>query len=267
MKMYFANRDFDQLEKSRAKKILSSYWYCKNRRLKDIRSRHFKGVELDFFIDSGAFSAFTKGHEIRVEDYSDWIESNKEYLSLYANLDVIGNQVLTRLNQEIMEGRGLFPLPVFHVGSGLKELRRLCEKYEYIAIGGMVPYMKRVNTIWPSLVKIFEIGVDNRLHGFGCTNQKVLFNLPWYSVDSTTWLSGARYGEVTLFDPRSVSIISISLGDWDSWRKYRYIVGDLGFDWRKVASNRTLDKPILFSLCRASFEQLEEYLTERWKNE
>lgn len=265
MKIYFANRDFYQLAQSGAKRILTSYWYYQDQRFRDIIRKHFKEYEVELFADSGAFSAFTKGHEIRVEDYCDWLDLNKEYLLLYANLDVIGNQVLTRNNQTTMESRGLSPLPVYHIGSGLREFRRLCEKYEYVAIGGMVPYMKRVGVIWPSLVKIFEIGVDNNLHGFGCTNQKVLFNLPWYSVDSTTWMSGMRYGEVTLFDPKSIKIISIAFGDWQRWRKYRNLVTDLGFDWREVASSRTLNKVTLLNLCRASFEKLEEYLTGRWK--
>jgi len=265
VKIYFANRDFNQLGVSRAKKVLVSYWYCQNHVLRDSLRKYSLGYGVDLFLDSGAFSAFTQGHEIKIDEYCKWISSNEEYISVYANLDVIGNQVLTRENQTFMESRGLSPLPVFHVGSGLKEFRRLCEKYEYVAIGGMVPYMKRVSAIWSTLVKIFEIGVNNKLHGFGCTNQKVLFNMPWYSVDSTTWLSGARYGEVCLFDTRSLQIISIAFGNWESWRKYRYLVEDLGFDWREVASNRTLNKTTLFRLCRASFEKLEDYLTEKWR--
>ena len=267
MKLYFANRDFYQLSQSEAKRILTSYWYCQNKDMRDVMRQHFNRHKVEIFIDSGAFSAFNSGREIKIEDYCNWLDFNKEYLEIYANLDVIGNQVLTRNNQAFMESRGLSPLPVFHVGSGLKELRSLCDQYEYVAIGGMVPYMKRVEVIWNTLVKIFEIGVDNKLHGFGCTNRKVLFKLPWYSVDSTTWLSGAKYGEVTLFNPRNERMINIRFGDWESWRKHRNLIEDLGFDWREVASNRTLNKPTLFKLCRASFEQLEEYLTERWGNE
>ena len=264
MKLYFANRDFYQLAQSGAKKILTSYWYYQDQKLRDIIRKHFEDCRVELFADSGAFSAFSKGHKIRIDNYCNWLDLNKKYLSVYANLDVIGNQVLTRENQTFMESRGLSPLPVFHVGSGLKEFRRLCAKYEYVAVGGMVPYMKRVGTIWSTLVKLFDIGVDNKLHGFGCTNQKVLFNLPWYSVDSTTWMSGMRYGEVTLFDPKSVKIISISFGDWQKWRKYRNLVADLGYDWREVVSSRTLNKGTLLNLCRASFEKLEEHLTEKW---
>jgi hypothetical protein len=248
---------------SGAKKILLSYYYHSDKNFIDIKKKFFKnGVRV--FADSGGFTAETKGVDIDIAHYCKWIEDNTEHLECYANLDVIGNQVLTRRNQDIMEEMCLSPIPVFHVGSGLKEFRRLCEKYDYIAIGGMVPYMKRLKDIYPFLQKIFDIAGGKKLHGFGCTNFKAVFDFPWYSVDSATWLVGIRYGEVPIFDKKNHKIKRISFSDWEEWRKHRRMIERLGFDWREVASNRVLNKTTLLNLCRASFEEIEEYLTEKW---
>lgn len=263
MIFYFADRDPYQLAHCGAKKILFSYYYHSDKTFGEIREKHFQhGVRV--FADSGGFTAQTKGAEIDLDHYCQWLKLSKQYLEQYANLDVIGNQVLTRINQSAMEAQGLTPMPVFHVGSGLKEYRRLCEEYDYIAIGGMVPYMKAFDEIRPYLQKIFDIAGDKKLHGFGCTNLKALFEFPWYSVDSSTWLVGIRYGEVPIFEKRTHKIKRIKFGDWDDWRQNRRLVEKLGFDLRDLASNRVLDKKLLLKMCRITFEEIEEYLTEKW---
>ena len=263
MILYLADRDPYQLSVSGAKKILFSYYYHSDKKFGDIKRKFFKnGVKV--FADSGGFTAMTKGVDIKLSDYCEWINQNDHHLECYANLDVIGNQVWSRNNQVAMELKGLAPIPVFHVGSGFKEFRRLCEEYSYIAIGGMVPYMKSVKELAPFLSKVFDIAGEVRLHGFGCTNLRALMDYPWYSVDSSTWLVGIRYGEVPIFDEKIHAIRRISFGDWEKWRKYRRKIEELGFDWKEVASNRVLNKTTLLQLSRATFEELEEYLTRRW---
>lgn len=263
MKLYFADRDPYQLSDSGAKKILFSYYYHSDKKFSDIKKKFFKdGVNV--FADSGGYTAMTKGVDIDIAHYCQWIKENEEHLDCYANLDVIGNQVLTRKNQSVMESTGLSPVPVFHVGSGLKEFRRLCEEYDYIAIGGMVPYMKVLKDILPFLKKVFDIAGDKKIHGFGCTNLKALFDFPWYSVDSATWLVGMRFGEVPVFDQKTFTIKRISFGDWNEWRKHRRMIERLGYDWRELASGRVLNKTTLLNLCRATFEEIEECLTEKW---
>lgn len=263
MILYLADRDPDQLSKSGAKKILFSYYYHSDVNFIKIKRRFFKkGVRV--FVDSGGFTAMTKGAEIDVKDYCEYLLRNKDHFDCYANLDVIGNQVLTRSNQEAMESMGLSPLPVFHVGSGFKELESLCDKYEYIAIGGMVPYATYSDSLMPFLDRVFEIAGETKLHGFGCTIFNTLIGYPWYSVDSTTWMAGLRYGQVSLFDRSALKIRRIRFRDWEEWRKNRRLIEGLGFDWREVASQRTLNKTTLLNLGRASFEDLENYLTEKW---
>lgn len=263
MILYLADRDPYQLSVSGAKKILFSYYYHSDKKFGELKKRFFpNGIKV--FADSGGFTAMEQGVEIDLPTYCKWLKENSQHFDAYANLDVIGNQVLTRRNQAFMEEEGTSPLPVFHVGSGFKELQRLCEQYSYVAIGGMVPYMKKAKDINAFLKRVFDIAGDTKLHGFGCTNLKVLFEFPWYSVDSATWLVGIRYGEVPIFNRRKLTIERISFRDWSKWRTYRREVERLGFDWREVASHRTLNKSTLLNLCRATFEEIEDYLTETW---
>ena len=46
-----------------------------------------------------------------------------------------------------------------------------------------------------------------RIHGLGFTSSKYLPYLKFDSVDSTTWLSGARYGQIYKFDNGSDAML------------------------------------------------------------
>ena len=68
------------------KKYLASYWYIDNgMRTKDFyifAKRGKMGEKISLFLDSGAFSAFTKGVEINIYDYIDFIKRHKKTPSM-----------------------------------------------------------------------------------------------------------------------------------------------------------------------------------------
>lgn len=159
--------------------------------------------KVDLFLDSGAFSAWSKGHEIDIDDYADFIEEYKDYLTVYANLDVIGDPEATYKNQKYLEDeRGLAPLPCFHFNTDIKFLNRyLDEGYEYLALGGMVGTPSK--KLMPWLDEMFSKHLTDakgyptiKIHGFGITSLKLLLRYPWYSVDSTSWVKTGRFGTV-----------------------------------------------------------------------
>jgi hypothetical protein len=259
MRIYLADREDKHFKLGGARSVLISYYYCQNDdtvlRLKTLEH------EVKIFADSGAFSAESQGASISIDSYIKWIYKNIDYLEVYSNLDVIGNQVKTRDNQRIMEEAGLLPLPVFHIGSSFAELRRICERYKYIAIGGMVPYMTKANKVRPVVKKIFEIAGDKRLHGFGCTNWSILSGFPWYSADSTTWISGRRFGEVPIFTDR---LFRLRFGNWKEWRKHRRLIEDMGYDWKKLCNHSERDLEYLLKFSVATFDRVERALTEKY---
>jgi hypothetical protein len=177
-----------------------------------------KRVEL--FLDSGAYSAWSQGKEINIDEYISFIKENKEVIDVYANLDVIGNAEATWNNQMRMEKAGLKPLPVFHYGEDLKWLKRILDQnYGYISFGGMVPISTGDLIHWlDQLFKIYICDPDGmphtKVHGFGLTSLRLMLRYPWYSVDSTSWVVTGRMG--------SIYIPKYKGGKWiydeDSWK-------------------------------------------------
>ena len=157
--------------------------------------------KISLFLDSGAFSAWSKGAEIKIQDYISFIKENEKYIDYYAVLDSIGDPELTLKNQRIMEKAGLTPLPCFHYGEDLKYLKTYLAKYEYICLGGMVPISTSnletwLDDLFPNYICDSKGIPKVKIHGFGMTSLDLMLKYPWYSVDSTSWVMTGRFGSV-----------------------------------------------------------------------
>lgn len=156
--------------------------------------------KISLFLDSGAFSAWSKGVTIDIDEYIAFIKQHKKYIDVYANLDVIGNAKETLKNQQYMESKGLHPIPVYHKGEHTKYLKQYLQNYNYIALGGMVG--DRGNLIYWLDSLFIDYLCDSsgmpkvKVHGFGLTSLPLLVRYPWYSVDSTSWVMTGRFGAV-----------------------------------------------------------------------
>jgi hypothetical protein len=157
--------------------------------------------KINLFIDSGAFSAWSLGIKITIEEYITFIKRYNDGITVYANLDVIGNVKGTWRNQKIMEDAGLHPLPVYHIEDPIEYLDK-CLEYDYFCLGGMAKgYKTHARTKF--LDRCFSIICDTpdhmpkrKVHGFGVTAFSLMVRYPWYSVDSTTWANFSAYGQV-----------------------------------------------------------------------
>lgn len=245
-------------------RILLSYWYYKDTDLDALFAKYFTKPYPDVFADSGAFSADTQGAEIDWQEYAGWLKRWEHLFSAYANLDVIGDHEGTMKNQRKLESVGLAPIPVFHVGSDYEALRDLVEEYSYVALGGLVPHMRYTDKIMPHLIKCFQIAGDDAVyHGFGVTSWKVLKALPWYSVDSSSWGQGFRYGQVPVFDDRHGKFLKLGLGDYDAWRKHGKLVKRLGFDPLDFADRGRNDRAKICAISALSYMRAEQWLRKR----
>lgn len=182
---------------------LHSFFHCSHEKGFEYRWYNtMKKNKVDLFLDSGAFSAWSQGGEIDIQEYIAFIKKHEQDLEVYANLDVIGDAEGTWKNQKIMEDAGLNPLPVYHYGAPEKWLTRYLKAgYDYIALGGMVPITTGQLQQW--LDRIFsdyltdESGMPViRVHGFGLTSLRLMLRYPWYSVDSTSWVMTGRMGSI-----------------------------------------------------------------------
>lgn len=185
--------------------------------------------KVDLFLDSGAFSAWSQGAEIDIQEYIQFIKEHQDVIDVYANLDVIGDAKGTYENQRIMEEVGLSPLPVFHYKEDEKWLERYLKRgYDYIALGGLVT--DESTSIHKWLDYIFEEYITDsngmpvvKVHGFGLTSLKLMLRFPWYSVDSTSWVTTGRMGAI--YVPR--------------YRNGQWIYGENS--WKVAVSSRSPD--------------------------
>ena len=197
MKIYFANMlGAVGLEKYLRHKINVLAAFPSFPKSKEIKK---PGYCRNLFVDSGAFGK--AGTKIDLNSYTRFIKKYNNVIHLYANLDVIGNAEASWKNQVVMEKIGLEPLPVFHYGSNIKWLDRLVNKYEYIALGGLVPITTNANIIrqwldyvWKRILKSNNSNI--KVHGFGIQSINLMKRYPWYSVDATSLHIMARYGGI-----------------------------------------------------------------------
>lgn len=193
------------------------------------------GLPVEVFADSGAFSAATLGTTIKLADYAAWLKDWQHLITTAATLDVIGDPDATQRNTTALEDMGLRVLPVFHTGSPWDRLEKLCAQYPYVALGGMVPYSKMTGEVMRWLVRCSRIGAEHGtvFHGFGQTGVTAMASLPFYSVDSSTWSTGARYGWMFLWDESRANMARIRTGTQDA-RRYARVIRAYGTDPRDV---------------------------------
>jgi len=212
LKIYFACTGPNEpvyLPKHDLKTLLLSYHYYKDKR-PFIKELVASGV--DVFIDSGAFSAQNAGKDIDIHDYIEFIKETEAIT--YAGLDVIGSAEKTMLNQQVMEQAGLKPIPTFHMGGNVNDLYFLAQNYEYIAIGGMVfssKIEKWLDAVWKELL---NINPKIKCHAFGMTNIKLMAKYPWYSVDSSSFKGGKRFGRLILYNDLTNMFITEDYNKW-----------------------------------------------------
>lgn len=174
--------------------MLESFWYRRNAEKAMVSTSNF-------FLDSGAFTAFTQGETIECKDLARFIASNKKYITVASSLDAIGNAQQSYLNyRRLRDEFGVDVIPVFHCR---EDVRWLCKYLEegvpYIALGGMVPETIDYKSRW--LDDLFSRYLTDNLnrpivkvHGFGLTVGWLIERYPWFSVDSTTWRNGMKFG-------------------------------------------------------------------------
>lgn len=144
----------------------------------------------------------TKEFERYRDKYIKFVKGNSKYFTAYINLDVIFNAELSYKSLKYMEEKGCTPLPVFHLGSDTKWLKRYVDEgYEYICIAGMYP--ERFSTTKPILNRIWkDILTDSqgkpkvKVHGLAATSYPLMRDYPWHSVDSSSPTKAAGYGSI-----------------------------------------------------------------------
>lgn len=224
------------------------------------------------FIDSGAFSAWTKGAKIDVKEYINWLNLNSEDIYLCGQVDFIpGDRVhgatmeqvkfaakKTWENYLFMRRRLKNPdslLYTFHVGEPFEYLINALEwvssegkHIPYIALGGMVGKPKWMRDQF--LEKCFQLisksnNSNVKVHAFGMTDFELLQKYPIYSADSTSWIMIGAMGNI-MSDYGTISISNQQRNNKDHYSRLpeeaqktiRNSVSNFGFTLEELASDR-----------------------------
>jgi hypothetical protein len=212
-------------KKWRVPALLSYAYYNNTHTLKEWSD------DLDFVIDSGAFTAKSCGKEIDIDEYVKFIKEKLPKGIPYFNLDVIGDSKATYNNYLYLKKKGLNPIPV---ATNTKDILEQIEKYykmtDFIGIGGIVGCENKKGFVkW-----VMNNGVKNRkCHWLGfCETDFIKFYKP-VSCDSSSWISTRRYGEISVFTESGLvrlskdNILNASLSVRNAVQRMGFDLGDL----------------------------------------
>lgn len=172
--------------------------------------------KVKIMLDSGAFSAWSKGEKIDLDQYIAYIKANEHCVDRYVNLDVIpGSRNKPRTQAEVedsakqsyanlrkMKAAGLNPIPVFHRGERFYWLHKMLDEGEkYIGVSPSL-YIVGANVAMEWLDRVFTILTDAGgkpsidTHGFAVSSFDLLKRYPWTTCDATSWALTAAFGSI-----------------------------------------------------------------------
>lgn len=214
--------------------ILESYYYA------DETTEKLLPFFGDFLLDSGAFTFMsnTAGNVDWVkymDGYIDFINRNKVDKFFELDVDsVVGYGKVKEMRKYIEQGTGKKVIPVWHKSRGKKEFEKMCEEYDYVAIGGIVS-----REIKPDEYKYFPWFINTahkhraKIHGLGFTSLSGIKKYHFDSVDSTAWTTGNRFGYIYKFNGKDIIKIDpphgyklgntriVALNNYIEWIKFQ----------------------------------------------
>jgi hypothetical protein len=193
-----------------------------------------------FMLDSGAFT-FMTSHKGKV-DWNDYLKRyaefiNKNDVKLFYELDIdsiVGYETVLQMRKYLERETGKKPIPVWHKSRGKAEFLKMCEQYDYVAIGGIVS-----KEITRQDYKYFPIFINEahkrgcKIHGLGFTNLEGITKYHFDSVDSTSWTTGNRFGAIYRFNGTTMEKFSkkpgqrladsraVAIHNFNEWAKFQ----------------------------------------------
>ena len=155
-------------------------------------------------LDSGAFSAWTRGAVIDIDQYAEFILKHQDIFEIAVNLDVLNDGKASYDNWKYLRSKGCNVMPVYHLSTNRKYLERYLKNTDYICLGAIAKLhttarLKGLTYIWDQYLIDRKTRLPKvKVHGLGLTAIQIMRSYPWYSVDSKAWLDFASYGKVIM---------------------------------------------------------------------
>lgn len=196
--------------------LMISYAYWKRRDPEESIMKYYR-EKPHVMIDSGAFSAWSQGVQISLDDLLRYYNQYDHFLEEFVGLDDLTDDAITVANNRYMKLRGRETIPVFHFGEPLKYLEEMAKGWDYLGLAsGGSPYTgsDRIFVSWvDKILQYVRQNLclsDRKYHIFGSLNP-MLFKLGAYSADGAHWLHTARTGQVQIFSPWGKNLLCCSM--------------------------------------------------------
>lgn len=214
MKIYLAgvapwrggqDRLYDKATAQHKPYILESFYYA------DADTERLLPYYGDFLLDSGAFTFMmsSKNHvvwEEYIERYANFINRNNVKKFFELDIDsVVGYPKVLEYRKRLEKLTNKSVIPVWHKSRGIDEYKRMCDEYDYVAIGGIV-----AKEIKPEQYGAFPMLIAEahrrkaKIHGLGFTSLEWLPKCHFDSVDSAAWTAGNRFGFIYQFNGKTM---------------------------------------------------------------
>jgi len=259
MKIYFSTASTDggtkeALLESKVENLLFSYAYKSN--LSDWIVLLKNLDRPNVMIDSGAFTVWTKGLKIKIQDYYDFIiEFRSKFSYLYNKLFIVNLDIIPGIfgqkptNEEVensaqigfenylwFKKKGINIIHIYHQHERIEWLEKISKLEEYIGISPANDLSTKQRIPW--LNKCFNyIKSNNKTHCFGGTSTILLQKYPFYSADSASYLLCRKfnvlYGNQTVQKDVRIKDLGLVLvkKQKENIRKYQYLEKDITKLW------------------------------------
>lgn len=250
--------------------FLMSYEYLKGKGYSQLK----KYPDMHLFIDSGAYTYISNPEfesytveqwEDQIEKYLAWARKHKDSIFAIADLDLqylVGNEKVYEWRKKYFEPFMLetgIPVCFIYHEEGLDQWEYMCKRYPYVGISLNVDG----NVDEADLRDKFRIAekYNTLIQGMASTRTSMLTEYPFYTVDSTTWNVGLKYGEISVWNETKMS--RIKKADFES--KAFPIISryDRKFDFDLI---REEDKTEMIKVNAYAFVQAEKFIHERLRS-
>lgn len=183
----------------------------------------------ELMLDSGAFTAWSKGDEVELGHllsvYGDMLEMYSPHMKeiWLINLDKIPGspgrtageaeireaiEISDRNYKILVDAFGERVLPVFHQNEDEQRLQEIVDMAPYVCISPRNDMPERHRVSWSQYVHGLQPGM--KTHGLATTGSQMLTTVPWHSADSASWVFAGAMGNITILMDQKLASISMS---------------------------------------------------------
>lgn len=260
-------RNFDILYNMGIRNFLMSYQYVQN---KHLNVDKFSGLGIKFLIDSGAYTYrndpkyedyTVEQWEEQIQRYLRWAKKHKDIIFAIANLDIEGQvdpEIVQQWNEKYFEPfmleTGIPVCFIYHEGQTARTWEQYAQRYPYIGMSWEFEDGD-IEKVCRDRLRIAE-KYNTVVHGMAMTKTSLLTSLPFYTVDSTTWMVGLQYGEVNYWTGKKMTRLKK-----DKWKGNMLPkLVSLGFDEQKLLDE---DSTEMIRVNVHAFIEAEEYIQKQ----